>query len=119
MALASPTFDIPDIPPVDSGFDAGSTGADLDGGLASPSFDTAVPELATPPGGGSADLVSEPAASVLSGAVPALLVLLTMLGAPLFGLGSTRLADNVLAPVGASCPHGLAQPIGRASCRAG
>ena len=111
MSLASPPF--PEFAvdvPVDLGggsFDPGS------GGLDSPAFETPVPDLPDAPpqaGGGPGGLDAEPAASVLSGAVPALLVLLTMLGAPMFGLGSTRLADNVLAPVGTSCPFGLEEP---------
>lgn len=111
MSLATPPFpefvvDVPiDIPvPADVGT----------GGFDSPGFATAVPVLPaaaeTGSDDGGDDLLSEPASSVLSGAVPALLVLLTMLGAPLFGIGSTRLADNVLAPAGTACPYGLEEP---------
>ena len=42
----------------------------------------------------------------LDGAIPALLVLGALLLSPLFGMGSTKLADNVLAPVSTSCPTG-------------
>ncbi|MGK2948224.1 MAG: hypothetical protein ACSLFP_06600, partial [Acidimicrobiales bacterium] len=51
-----------------------------------------------------------PISEALSGALPALLVALVLLASPLFGLGSTRLADNVLAPVSTSCPTGADQP---------
>ena len=42
--------------------------------------------------------------------MPAILVALALLASPLFGLGSSRLADNVLAPVSTSCPIGLDKP---------
>ena len=44
--------------------------------------------------------------SPFDGALPAFLVLAALLLSPLFGLGSTKLADNVLAPVSHSCPTG-------------
>jgi hypothetical protein len=80
--------------------------------FAAPAFTTPLPDL-PPTGQSPADsplLDGDRAASLLGGALPALLVALALLSAPLFGLGSTRLADNVLAPVSASCPTGADQP---------
>ncbi len=96
-------------PPIDSGGFSGDVGDFI-----APEFTTPLPDLpvagpgpaSTPPVALSAD----PVASLLSGALPALLVALVLLAAPFFGLGSTRLADNVLAPVSASCPTGADQP---------
>lgn len=110
--LASPPFDLtplPDVPLPAS--DLGGTGT---GGFAAPGFATPTPAL--PPsstGTGDASGAVEVASVLFDGAVPALLVLLTLLAAPLFGVGSTKLADNVLAPVSTSCPTGHDQPPGR------
>jgi len=115
MSLASPPFPefVTDGPTDVGSDDAGGVvgGGDFDG----PAFESPIPDLPeVAPGDGAGQdgggFVPEDVASVFSGAVPALLVLLTMLGAPVFGIGSSRLADNVLAPVGTSCPLGLEQP---------
>jgi len=104
-SLASPPFEVPpfvDIPlaPVVPGsFDAG-TGGDL----ATPGFDTPVPALPDAPQS-SLD-GAEDASSPFDGALPAFLVLAALVLSPLFGLGGTKLADNVLAPVSHSCPTG-------------
>lgn len=81
------------------------------GDFAAPDFTTPLPDL-PPTGQPPADtpLLGDAVASILGGALPALLVALALLTAPLFGLGSTRLADNVLAPVSASCPTGADLP---------
>jgi hypothetical protein len=79
------------------------------GDFGAPGFATPAPDLpAAPPSSEAID--GEPAASILGGAVPAILVALALFAAPFFGLGSTRLADAVLAPAGTSCPIGLDQP---------
>jgi len=109
MSLASPPF--PDFV-VDLPIDTGAIADPGSSGLGGADFEAAVPDLPDAPAGegGGDGLLTEPTSSVLSGAVPALLVLLTALGAPVFGIGSSRLADNVLAPVGGSCPFGLEEP---------
>lgn len=109
-SLAGPPFpdfviDVPDIPPPG---DAPSFG-DVGSGVASPGFSTPAPDLPAS-SDGEDGFTAESAANVLSGAVPALAVLLVLVAAPFFGLGSSRLADNVLAPAGAPCPIGLDQP---------
>ncbi len=53
---------------------------------------------------------TEAASTAVAGAVPAALVALALLASPLFGLGSARLADNVLAPASTKCPIGLDEP---------
>ena len=57
-------------------------------------------------GGDQADVIS----AIASGSVPALALALLLLASPFFGLATTRLADNVLAPVSTSCPSGLDKP---------
>jgi hypothetical protein len=110
-ALAAPPFDIPPFPdvtppPVGGGsFDPGTTGD-----LASPAFETPVPELPTGPASDGGGLLPADATSPFDGALPAFLVLGVLLLSPLFGLGSTRLADNVLAPVSNRCPTGQDRP---------
>ncbi len=109
-SLAGPPFpdfvvDVPDLAPPAGTPSFGDVGS---GGVA-PDFATPTPALPTPSGSGSG-IAAESAASVLSGAVPALMVVLALFAAPLFGLGSSRLADNVLAPAGVPCPIGLDQP---------
>jgi hypothetical protein len=109
-ALATPPFPVVDIPladivPLDPGATVpGSTS------LGDPGFSTPVPAIPSSSAGkgGSAD--GEDASAVLDGALPAALVALALLLSPLFGLGSTRLADNVLAPVSNSCPTGHDKP---------
>ena len=106
-ALASPPFDVPPmpdiaVPPIDAGaFDAGG------GDFAAPSFETPAPKL--PEGTGGLGPLQE-ASSPLDGALPAFLVLAAVVLSPLFGMGSTKLADNVLAPVSTSCPTGHDRP---------
>jgi hypothetical protein len=109
-ALATPPFpdfDFPvaDIPASTPGaFDPGTTvGGD-------PGFSTPVPDL--PPGGSGGGTGLPPiddVSSTMAAALPALLVIGALLLTPLFGLGSTKLADNVLAPVSHSCPTGQDQ----------
>lgn len=112
-ALATPQFPMPDVvgdpaPPVDAG-----PGFSVD--LGDPGFSTPLPALPEAPaapdtGRSPAAPATEPASNTTDGAVPAILVALAILASPLFGLGSSRLADNVLAPVSTSCPSGLDQP---------
>jgi len=107
-SLASPPFeiapfaDLPLTPAVPGIIDPG-TGGDL----GAPSFDTPVPEL---PAGDSAVGPDGDLSSAFDGALPAFLVLAVLVLSPLFGLGSTKLADNVLAPVSNRCPTGQDQP---------
>jgi hypothetical protein len=108
-SLATPPFpaiDVP-LPPTDPGtFDPGSSIE-----LGDPGFATPPAPLPTPdqPGSSTGPL-TEPISNALDGAVPAILVALALLASPLFGFASTRLADNVLAPVSTSCPIGLDKP---------
>jgi hypothetical protein len=108
-ALATPPFPALDGPVADLPGDAGALGPSGSGGLRDPGFSTAPAPLPVPAsdGGRSVEPLTEPVSNTWAGAVPAVLVALALLAAPLFGLGSTRLADNVLAPTGASCPLGL------------
>jgi hypothetical protein len=115
-ALASPpfpTFDAPalpplppvEVPPLGDGAPA----------LGDPGFSTSVAPIPSGTGapstaGGGSAMPAEPIANALSGAVPAILVALALLASPLFGLGSSRLADNVLAASSAACPLGLDEP---------
>lgn len=110
-SLAAPPFTVPPlpdlpVPPVGTGTVDPGPG----GGLAAPSFDTPIPDVpsASPSGTGLTGL--EGASSPFDGALPALLVLVAVVMSPLFGLGSTKLADNVLAPVSDRCPTGQDQP---------
>jgi hypothetical protein len=102
-ALASPPFpavEVPqvDLPPVDPGVTVpGSTS------VGDPGFATPTPDIPDAAGG---EIIGEQASTALGGAIPALLLVAALLASPLFGLGSTRLADNVLAPVTNSCPTG-------------
>jgi hypothetical protein len=72
--------------------------------LGDPGFATPTPEIQSLDDDGLLD--GEQASAGLSGALPALLVALALLLSPFFGLASTKLADNVLAPVSHSCPTG-------------
>ena len=107
-ALASPPFDIADLPSGDL-----SAGGDLPsfdpGTLGSPGFTTPTPQIPNAPTAGGGAL-GEATSALGSGAIPAALMVLLLLASPLFGVASTRLADNVLAPVTTSCPEGLDQP---------
>ncbi len=111
-SLATPPFPAIDTPVVD--IPVGGVPLDPGGSfdLGSPGFATPPAPLPTPtgPDAGPAAVPTEPIANALAGAVPAILVALALLASPLFGLGSSRLADNVLASVATSCPTGLDQP---------
>lgn len=82
--------------------------------LGAPGFSTPIAPVPSPSSSGGPDapspLPAEPLANAASGAVPAILVVLSALAAPFFGLGSSRLADDVLAGGAAPCPFGLDQP---------
>jgi hypothetical protein len=112
-ALATPPF-----PAMDAGLPSDLGPADLPLGpgasldLGSPGFSTPTAPLPALAGtiGPSGGPATEPVSAALDGAVPAILVALALLASPLFGLGSSRLADNVLAPISTSCPTGLDQP---------
>ena len=107
-ALASPPFpelEVPeiDVAPIDPGITVPGSSS-----LGDPGFSTPTPDTA---GGGAGEIDGEQAsATALGGAIPALLFVAALLASPLFGLGSTRLADNVLAPVTSSCPTGQDKP---------
>lgn len=106
-ALASPPFESPELPsgPLPSGGDLPSFEG---GGFTDPGFSTPLPTI--PRSGGSSPGFGETASAVAGSAIPAALVVLLLLASPLFGVASTRLADNVLAPVATSCPEGLDEP---------
>ncbi|MEQ1785593.1 MAG: hypothetical protein ABL966_00960 [Acidimicrobiales bacterium] len=112
-SLASPPFDVDALPPlpdlpVDPGFaDPGS------GPFTPPAFDTPVPAVPAPSPAEDPLGSLEEVASPFDGALPAIHVLGVLLLSPLFGLGSTKLADNVLAPVSTSCPTGHDKPPAR------
>ncbi|MFL6205325.1 MAG: hypothetical protein ACJ739_08225 [Acidimicrobiales bacterium] len=107
-SLATPPFpaiDIPviDVPIADPGVTVpGSTS------LGDPGFSTPTPAIAAPGAAGAGS--GTDASAALSGALPAALVALALVLSPLFGMGSTKLADNVLAPVSTSCPTGHDRP---------
>jgi hypothetical protein len=106
-ALASPPFPEVVVPSIDvPGFDPGVTVPGSES-LGEPGFETPTPEIDSTDGG---DLAGEEASTTFDGALPALLVAAVLLASPFFGLGSTRLADNVLAPVTTSCPTGQDKP---------
>jgi hypothetical protein len=104
-ALASPPFD-PDGGLTDPPLPSGDLvpGTFEPGTLPSPSFATPTPSLPGPAVLGTDEV------SALGAALPAVAVILLLLASPLLGLGSTRLADNVLSTVATSCPSGLDQP---------
>ena len=112
-SLATPPFPALDIPiaelPATASFDPGSSS------LGGSAFSTPAAPLPAAPEATVDDLSTEPAAHGFEGAVPAILVALALLASPLFGMGSTRLADNVLAPAAAPCPLGLDQPTARST----
>jgi hypothetical protein len=89
-----PTLPVGDVVP--GTFDPGT--------LPSPSFATPTPTLPGPA------VLETDEVSALGAALPAVAVILLLLASPLLGLGSTRLADNVLSTVATSCPSGLDQP---------
>lgn len=107
-ALATPPFPAFEIPPIDPAVTSPTGGAVPD--LGSPGFSTPPAPLPAPEPGGLVPGPTEPIASTFARAIPALLIALLILATPLLGVGSSRLADNVLAPVAAGCPHGLDDP---------
>jgi hypothetical protein len=103
MALASAPFDIESADPgVDLGgsFDSGfpSLGDGID-------FGSPVPTISRPASG-----LGDAAPTAATTAATAGVLLLALLLSPLFGVASTRLADNVLLSTATSCPSGLDQP---------
>jgi hypothetical protein len=108
-ALATPPFPFDDLPlvPVDPlPFDPGGAPE-----LGDPGFSTPAAPLPAPPSSPTSPVGPiDPASNALGDAVPAMLVAIALLAAPLFGIGSSKLADNVLAPVSTSCPIGLDKP---------
>jgi hypothetical protein len=100
-----PEFEVPsiDVPLPDQGVTVPGTSS-----LGDPGFTTPTPAIAAAAPGGDAS--GEGASADLSGALPAALVAFALVLSPLFGLGSTKLADNVLAPVSTSCPTGHDRP---------
>lgn len=108
-ALASPPFDAidfptPSFPAPDLGGVAPSESLG-DPGFTTPAAPLPEPSVDLPPA-----LVADSVTDALGGAVPAILVALLLLASPLFGVGATRLADNVLAPATTRCPVGLDEP---------
>ncbi len=109
-ALAAPPFPSFDFPvaeapaPFDPGTPAWSDTIAVGG------FTTEPAPLPAPSISSSPAILGEPISAVASGAVPAILVILALLASPLFGIGSTRLADRVLAEASTSCPIGLDKP---------
>ncbi len=106
-SLATPPFpeiDVPfvDIPPLDPGLTVPGTP-----GFGDPGFATPTPAVGSPSG---SDVDGEAAATTFGGALPALLVAAALIASPFFGLGSTKLADSVLAPVTTGCPTGQDKP---------
>ena len=113
-SLATPPFGIADLAPLpDIPIDPGTLVPGTPGSFNAPGFDTPLPDIpaATGGGGGGTSLdAAEDASRVFDGAIPALLVLAALLLSPLFGVGSTKLADDVLAPVSSGCPTGHDRP---------
>lgn len=105
-ALASGPFDADAGDGGDVSLDGGLPPFDV-GGVGDPGFSTPLPELpGTTPGGDLGETIG----SVASAGIPAGLIILLLLLSPLFGVASTRLADNVLAGTSSSCPSGLDEP---------
>lgn len=104
----APTFEPPaTTPAATGGSSSGGGGTTSSGG-----FETATPAL--PPPSAPQTVAPVPVSNDVSfpfgDALPALLIFALVLGSPFFAAGSTRLADNALAPVVASCPEGLDHP---------
>lgn len=102
-----PTFETPVATPPTPAGSASGGGGSTGGDFASPT-----PELPAP---ASSQTVSSAPASTETAfpfgeALPALLVLAVVLGTPFLAAGSSRLADNALAPAVGSCPEGLDHP---------
>lgn len=103
-ALASAPFDPDSIGGGDS-----DLGGSYDGSFPSlgdgPAFGTPVPTIPK-----ASNNIGDTGRAALSTAATAGLLLGLLLLSPLFGLASTRLADNVLQATATSCPSGLDQP---------
>ena len=102
-----PTFE-PDVPTTTPTTPSGPSGGGGGGG----GFEAATPDLPPPaaPQSVAPVPVSSESTFPFGDALPALLVFAVVLGTPFFAAGSTRLADNALAPVVGSCPDGLDRP---------
>lgn len=107
-ALATPPFPDLEVPTFDDlpgvvvpGVTEPGTYIPGDAGFATPTPD--IPETPGEDDSAPVDLVGADAELPLGGAIPALLVALTVLASPLFGAGAGRLADNVLAETSAGC----------------
>lgn len=110
-AEATPAFEfeMPDLPSL-GGLTGGTPGVS-GGSFPTPSFATPTPSLpAAPATGAGVPVATTPAGAVGAGAGAAA-VLLALLSAPLWAVGSRNLADNVLGLAGSSCPDGLDQPL--------
>ncbi len=107
FAFDPPTFVAPVATP------SAPTGSTSGGGVSTGgSFESATPDLPAP---SSPHTVTSLPASTgttfpFGEALPALLIFAVVLGSPFFAAGSSRLADNALAPVVGSCPEGLDHP---------
>lgn len=109
-ALATPPFPAFEAPPLPPDTAPPATDGSVPS-LGDPGFATTPAPIPTPAPGptvsGPGPGVHTPISNAFATAVPAGLIVLALFAAPLFGLGSSRLADNVLAPATAGCPHGL------------
>lgn len=105
FVFEAPTFE----PPAPVAAPSGGTASSGGGPTSSGGFETASPELPppSPPQSVAPVPVSNEVSFPFGTALPALLIFALVLGSPFFAAGSTRLADNALAPVVASCPEGL------------
>ena len=108
-SLATPPFDVSDLGavPDPSSLDAGTFDPGTAGSFTPPGFATPLPEVPSGDDGGGASIDdADDASRTFDGAIPALLVLAALVLSPLFGVGSTKLADDVLAPGSLGCPTG-------------
>ncbi len=116
-SLATPPFDVAELPPLPGPLvgDLGTIDPGTAGTFTPPSFDTPLPDVPSPGDDGSGSSSAdgsvpldgaEPTSRTFDGAIPALLLVAALVVSPLFGVGSTKLADNVLAQVSSGCPTG-------------
>ena len=109
-SLATPPFPVVDIPPFDAArLRPRHRSSRAPARSATPGSPPRRP-TSPPPEAAAAPAPARTPRRILDGALPAALVALALLLSPLFGLGSTKLADNVLAPVSNSCPTGHDKP---------
>jgi hypothetical protein len=108
-ALASAPFDS-DLASGDLDLGSGDLGGFTDGGFTDPGFSTPLPTLPGSSAAGEGVDLSDVAKAVASSAVPVIALLIALALAAGFGIGSTALADNVLAATSTSCPTGRDQP---------